>query len=299
MQNFIKKHVLKIIVIFVCFLPYSVLASTVYLETTRTEFFVGDTILVDVKVDSENKEINAIESDISLEYKTDAIVIKDLSLSGSDFSLWPNKPLLSEDLKTISLVGGAPNGLKSQNAKLFTIALNLKKPGQIVLHPKNISVYLNDGQATRDSINVRDLSFDVLPAKEGTIPVDEWHALVTEDKTPPKPFKIVAGQDNSVFEGKKFLSFNTIDEQSGIKYYEVKEGDLSLTRSSGTYILQEQDKLNKIIVSAYDAAGNTRTEIYDPNLSYANIVVISIFVVLLLAILVMVILKKRKKNEII
>src|SRR3989344_5865360 len=139
------------------FLPYSVFASNVYLETARTEFFVGDTILIDVKVDPEDKEINAVEGKISLDYLPGAVLIRDINLSESSFSLWPNRPSPSEDLKTISFVGGVPGGLKHQDATLFKIALNLKNTGQITLNPADISVYLNDGKGTRDNTNVQNL----------------------------------------------------------------------------------------------------------------------------------------------
>src|SRR3989344_3267268 len=147
MEKIIMKKLLKnkinIIIIIVIFLPYSVFASTIYLETARTEFFVGDTILVDVKVDSENKDINTVEGNISLKYLPDTVVVKDISLSRSSFSLWPNKPSLSEDLKNIFFVGGSLGGLNSKDAILFKIVLDLKKTGQITLNPTDFSIYLN------------------------------------------------------------------------------------------------------------------------------------------------------------
>jgi len=277
-----KKIPLSILVFSAIFLPYSVFASNVYLETAHTEFFVGDTILIYVKVDSKNKEINAVEGNISLYYVPDTVLIKDISFSESSFSLWPNKPSLSEDLKTISFAGGVPSGLQHQDATLFKIALNLKNTGQITLNPTDISVYLHDGKGTRDITEVQNLTINVLSQEIGYKPINDLETLISEDKTPPESFEIFAGQDESVFEGKKFLSFSTIDEQSGIKYYEVKEGDLPPIRSGGTYILQNQDTSTKVIVVAYDVAGNARESIYDPTYSYLNLVVIVAFVLLLL-----------------
>ena len=276
-------------------LPYSVFAASVHLETARTEFFVGDTVSVDVKVDSGGKEINTVEGRVLLDYSPDTVSVKDINLSGSSFSLWPNKPTLSEDLRTVSFVGGVPGGLTSQNATLFKIVLNLKDAGQITLIPTTISVYLNDGKGTRDIANVQSLTINVLPQEAGRGSINDLDTLISGDKTPPKPFEVILGQDNSVFEGKKFLSFVTVDEQSGIKYYEVREGDLAPVRSSGTYILENQDKRTKVVVVAYDAAGNARESVYDPKYPYLNLIVIVVLVLLLLITLGLV-LKKRKKN---
>jgi len=288
------KNKINIIIIIAIFLPHSVFAATIYLETARTEFFVGDTILVDVKVNSENKEINTVEGNVSLTYLPDVVVVKDIILSESSFSLWPNKPSLSEDLKTISFVGGTPLGLKSQNATLFKIVLNLKKVGQVILNPTDTSVYLNDGKGTKDSVNNKDLTLDILPKKDGSNSINDWDILISEDKTPPKSFEIVVGQDGSVFDGNKFLSFSTIDEQSGLRYYEVIEGNLPPTRSSGTYVLQNQDKSNKVTVIAYDASGNFKKETYNPKYSYFNFN--NIAIIIIFAILLFVIFKKRNKK---
>lgn len=269
-------------------------ASSVYLETSRSEFFVGDTILVDVKVSSGDKEINTVEGNIYLDYLSEAVSIKDISLSESALSLWPSKPVLRDDLKTISFVGGSPGGLQEQDATLFRIALNLKGAGQITLNPVGIVVYLNDGKGTRDAANTQSLAINVLPSEVGYEPINDLNILVSGDKTPPKSFKIIAGQDDSVFEGKKFLSFNTTDAESGVKYYEVREGDLSPVRSGGTYVLQNQDERVQVTVVAYDTAGNARESVYKPGRSYPSIILTAVLVLIVLSVLYRLIIKRRR-----
>lgn len=276
-------------------LPYSVSASTIYLEAEHAGWYVGDTVLVDVKVDSQNATINTIEGNISLEYPPGAVSIRDLSVSGSAFSLWPTKPSLGEDLKTISFVGGVPSGLQQHDATLFKIALYLKGTGQITLNPTDVSVYLNDGQGTKDTTGVKNLSLAVLPQPTGRTPVNDLDTLISGDHIPPEPFAIVVGQDTSIFDGKKFLSFNTIDKQSGVKYYEIREGILPPVQSNGTYVLQNQDTPTKAIVTAYDAAGNARESVYNPEQqSYLNRIGIAVLVVLLIVILGLLVRKRRK-----
>lgn len=298
MRLFNNKICLSVLVFSAALLPYSVFASSVYLETAHTEFFVGDTILIDVKVDSNGKEINTVEGKIFLDYLPGAILIRDINLSESSFSLWPDKPLLSDDLRIISFAGGVPSGFKKQDAILFKIALNLTNTGQITLSPDNVSVYLNDGKGTRDTVGIRNLTINVLPQDTGNRPANDLDALILEDKTPPEPFIIIAGQDDSVFEGKKFLSFSTVDNQSGVRYYEVIEGSFPVTRSGGTFVLQNQHTSNEVIVIAYDAAGNSRESVYSPPLNiFSYPIIISLIGSILIIILSIVIFRKIKRSR--
>ena len=106
-------------------------------------------------------------------------------------------------------------------------------------------------------------------------------------------FDIYAGQEGSVYDGKKFLSFNTTNAQSGIAYYDVREGGLPPVRSHGTYILQEQHTPVHVTIIAYDSAGNARESIYS-SMPYTVSYPIVIVIILMIMILVFVMYKKRK-----
>lgn len=281
-------------------MPSSVLASSVYIHTNHSEFFEGDAVLFSVRVDSEGKNINAVEGEVSLDHEADAISLIGINTSGSALSLWPNKPLPSERNTRISFVGGSPGGFVSKDAIVFNVVLTLHKAGQLALSPNNIAVYLNDGKGTKDEVSVKDLTINVLPKKPDAKPVDDWSGVILNDKTAPEPFEIYLGQEGSVFDGKKFLSFSTTDMQSGISYYEVIEGDLPPARSGETYILKEQDKLVKTVVIAYDSAGNTRESVYSPaapkEASYPLLLIL-VSIILLMLLLVGIFKKIRRVRK--
>lgn len=292
-----RKISLVVIAFSALVLPHAVSASTVYLEAERAEWHVGDTVLVAVKVDSEDKTINAVEGTISLDYPPDAVSIRDLSISGSAFPLWPTEPSPGEDSKTVSFVSGIPGGLQQHDATLFKIALYLKSAGQITLSPTEVFAYLNDGKGTKDITSAENLSLAVLPQTADYSPVNDLDALVSSDRIPPEPFDIVLGQNDSAFDGKKFLSFGTTDKQSGVKYYEVREGNLPPVRSNGTYVLRNQDTPTDVVVTAYDAAGNSRESVYNPTKpSYLAPTGIAVVVVLLIVTLVFFLARKRKET---
>ncbi|MEN9405545.1 MAG: hypothetical protein RLY47_504 [Candidatus Parcubacteria bacterium] len=293
MKTVSSKKTYFILVWSALFLPCSVFASTVYLDTSHSDFFVGDTVMVNVRIDSENKNINAVEGNVLLDYSPESASLIDINTSGSTFSLWPGKPLPSASNTSISFAGGSPGGLLSKDAIVFNIVLKLQKAGKVTLTPNDLSVYLNDGKGTKDEVRGKNVVIDVLPQKTDSESIDDWSGVILNDTTPPEPFKIYLGQEGSVFDGKKFLSFNAIDEQSGIAYYEVMENDLPQVRSGTTYVLQEQDKPVKATVIAYDSAGNSRKSTYSSAPYTISYPVIILLVVLILGWIAY---KKRKRS---
>lgn len=289
------KHIGSLLVLCTLFLPSVALASSVYVDTTRSEFFVGDTILFSVRIDSEGKNINAAEGELLLDHAANVASLTDITTSGSAFSLWPRKPLPSERNTRISFAGGSPGGLISKDAIMFTVVLKLQEPGQIALSPDNIGVYLHDGKGTRDSVRVKDFIINVLPKKPGAEAVDDWNTVVLNDKTPPEPFEVYLGQETSVFDGKKFLSFSTTDAQSGISHYEVREGNLLPIRSNETYVLQDQYGPVKVTVIAYDSAGNARESVYTSATYAAYSTTMIPIGIILIVILLIVIFKKIRR----
>ena len=256
-------------------LPHSVLASTVYVDTNHTDFFVGDTILFHVRINSEGEDINTVEGKILLDYLANAVLLTELNTAGSEFSLWPNKPFPSEDNTNISFVGGAPGGLVSSNAIFFNFVLKLQEPGQLLFSPNNIGVYLNDGKGTKDEVRIKDLAINVLSKESDAQPTDDWDTVISNDTTAPESFEITLGKDPSIFDNQYFIGFFTTDTESGVAYYEVKEGAGDFVRAESPYVLQDQSLQNVITVKAVDRSGNERTETLMPRtptaLSYKHI----------------------------
>ncbi len=248
-------------------LPHSVFTSTVYIDTDHSDFFVGDAILFNVRVNSLNKDINTVEGEVLLDYAADAISLTEINTSGSEFSLWPSKPFPSDNNTSISFVGGSPGGLISKDAIVFNMVLKLQETGHIILSPHNIGVYLNDGKGTKDTVNTKDLVINVLPKKSDTQSTDDWNTILSNDKKAPESFEIVIGKDPSIFDNQYFISFFTTDVESGVAYYEVQEGETDFVRAESPYVLGDQSLKNVIRVKAIDKAGNERIEELMPSTS--------------------------------
>lgn len=296
MNRSLNKKIFLSVIVGLVSIPSLVSATTIYFDTKQENLFAGDNIVVDVRVDSGGKEINAVEGKIFLDYTSKNISVGDLSVAGSVFPLWPQKPSLSLNEKEISFVGGIPEGVSSKDSLAFKVIINLEKPGKVTLKTSNFVAYLNDGKGTRDSVITRNFDLEIAPKPEDFESRSEWPDIIEKDQNPPKPFVIYLGQEGSVFDGKKFLAFNTTDDESGLAYYDVIEGDLSPVRSGNTYVLQEQNKPIKVIVQAYDFAGNVTESIYNPTSKNTSYSVIIIFIILIIFVAI----KMRKvKNEIV
>jgi hypothetical protein len=238
------------------------MAAFVYPTAQSQDIVAEDKFLVSLKFDTEGKNINSLEGLVGVYSSDGPVYIRDVNLGGSDFSLWPNKPSVSQgkESSSISFVGGIPGGLNKKDAMLFTISLTAENPGEVFIVPVSLTGYLNDGKGTPTAVNGNQLKLIITKANRPLR--DEWQQVITADTEPPLPFSIAIGQDSSIFDGKKFISFMTTDRQSGIDHYEVKEGDRGPVRSGTSYVLQNQDQLEPITVFAFDKAGNMQTATY-------------------------------------
>jgi hypothetical protein len=259
-----KKYIYNTValVTFFILIPAITSAATVYIETAQNKISVGDTAILNVKINAEGATINTVEGTVSLKSLGGNLVVKEFSLANSAFGLWPRTPSLSNDGKTISFVGGVPGGFSIEGATLFKIIVEAQKEGAVTLVPESLNAFANDGEGTKVSIKGVNLPVTVISAQKGVQPTNEWQKVIGGDKTAPEDFIIVLGQDSSLFEGKKFAFFSALDNQSGVDHYDVSENGAPAVRSGSTYVLQDQSGQVKLDVIAYDKAGNKKSSTY-------------------------------------
>ena len=220
-----------------------------------------DTFIVNVLLNTEGKVINAIEGTLSIRDDVGGdFQIKELSVAGSAFTIWPRKPSLNTTGNSISFTGGVVSGVSDTNALLFSIIIQVNKPGPLYVSSTDVVGYLNDGLGTSVSFKKTSNTITVLPSD--TVATDAWKNIIAGDNIPPEKFTVLLGQDPSMFDGMQFLSFQTTDADSGVDFYDVKEGGYEYVRTGTTYVLQNQDKVKNIIIRAHDKAGNIQIATY-------------------------------------
>jgi hypothetical protein len=164
--------------------------------------------------------------------------------------------------------------------------------------------------------------FSIVPPGEATTEFN-WLREVSEDSIKPEPFSVELVRDESVYEGKWFIVFNTLDKQSGIDHFEVyetaienegfvfgKDGVASIWKDARSPYLLEDQSLNSVIrVRAYDKAGNDRIgalipdqslrEVTKPPLSKSLfVIVVGLLALLFIGLVVFLMYRKlSKRNE--
>jgi len=292
-----KKRYFQTIILAILFglFPSGVLAATVFLESSRDDVSVGDTIVLSLKINTDKTAINTAQGSIAIKNSGGDLHAQELSLADSSFQLWPKTPSLADNGQSISFVGGAPGGFDRQGAVLFKIIFLAKKAGEAVVFPKDITVLANDGKGTMLPVETKGLTVRINSRKMGTVASDDWQSVVSADTIPPESFTIVPGQDPSIFAGQRFVFFSAVDKQSGISRYEVSENGAPAVPSNGTYILRDQKKEVVLTVTAFDKAGNKRVETYSSTPSFFSDHWLSVIIVLVIAIVLIWRVKRRKK----
>ncbi len=265
---------------------WSAQAVSTYVSANSQQIGLGDTVIVSFFVDAEDKEINVVEGSIRIA-NSHKIIIKDFSLANSAFSYWPRRPSWSPTDQVITFVAGVPGGVKAKALPLFKVVVAGQEAGQVSFVPEDFQAYANDGEGTKVTVAINTLTLDVSNISS-EIPKDEWAELVSGDNKPPYNITVDLGQDEAILSGQKFISFSAKDDESGIAYYEIKEGDRPAVRAGSPYVLQNQETLEPMVIIAYDKAGNASQLAFDPNDLYkvqANYWIWSIYLVALLLVL--------------
>lgn len=296
MKNF--KINSKLIIFFVfcfSFAAFSAQAAVLYFSSLNSEYSRGDIFKSDLKLNTQGEAANTC--DIKLSFDPMVLEVLEISKGGSILSLWPQEPMYSNKTGEIYFAGGTPGGFNGDE-KIISIIFRVigQNPTKIFIKddPK---ILLNDGAGTEAKVAVENANLNILPT-EKAVPINEWGKDVVEDKIQPKQFEIKINKDSTVFGGKYFIVFSTVDNETGIDHYEIKEGDSGWKIGSSPYVLEDQTLKNTIWVKAIDFAGNEMIKKINPgqkNIFWIVLIIIGIFFALLLFYLFFKKLKSTKK----
>jgi len=253
------KKILFIILVLVVLgvMPARGEAAVLYFSPAEETFYKNDIFVVELGLDTQDDEINAVELDLKI--PTDFLEFVELGKGDSILTFWASEPFYNQSQNSLYFIGGIPGGFKG-NGKLLTLALRAKTEGQAQLFfQDNSKVLLNDGQGTLANLGKETANFTIL-AQSREVPKNEWQEILKGDPLPPLSFEIKIGKDASVFEGKYFIAFSAEDFGSGIERYEIKEGAGDWKAGKSPYLLEDQSLSGKILVKAIDKAGNERIE---------------------------------------
>ncbi len=294
-----------LLLFFVCFLflPSRAKAASLYLYPESQTVNIGDTFIQEVRIDVE-EPINTVE--VYITFPPDTLEVIDVSLGNSLITIVAQSPVIDQNIGSVMFAGGIPGGytgkvsgdpgISNSLAKIVFRAL-IKGEAEVTVE-SNSKVLLNDGLGTEDSLKIEQARITILHKEPGEAGSDEWQEILQMDVIPPESFQPLIIQDALVFEGRHFLVFSTTDKQTGIDYYEVKQGKDNWQKAESPYSLTDQKLEGVIKVRAVDKAGNERVEIVVESikgpLSYYWVILILIVIVI---VIYLIILRKRKRRK--
>lgn len=290
MKKFLNNKIFFLTVLF--FLTPAVSrASEIEINAGSSNYDLKETFFVDVYLNTEFQNINAIEGTIVFDKN---LILKETIDSDSFINFWIEKDISGESFQFAGIV---PGGFRGTGGKLFTLVFETQNSGKTSIVLQNAAVFLNDGFGTREIVSVKQKEFIVsskLSADFGE------KNLFSSDVYSPESFKPEISKSDSLFDGKWFLVFATVDKNSGISHYLVKEAKfktLMFFKSwkivESPYVLSDQSKTSFIAIKAVDKAGNEIIErVYPENPKPLVIKITSIFIAVFVVIIFLFLLKK-------
>lgn len=280
---------LSVVGLLIWLAPQNVSAAELYFKVVPNTSGNDRATIVEARVDPQGKKLNVVEGIVNFQ----GDIVDKLSVAvetgGSVLTMWPTSPVYSTSDHAIRFAGGVPAGFTAESL-LFRLRLFSSVTGNTTISWIGGTVYLNDGQGTKEPVSARSLSINLNEE------VPQAISKTSPDTTPPTFDSVDVGQDPSVHDGKYFISFHATDDTSGIARYEIKEGDNATSVTDGVYVFKDQNRSTPVTIIAYDQAGNSQ-EIKIP-VRYdwrKNVIIISLAIIVLLVVIIYVYKKKIKK----
>lgn len=161
---------INIIALALLVLPVSIFAAEINFNQVGN---IGDSNIVEVRIDPKSKNINVVEGAISVDFEKVSEVsemnqvgdTKDINIEiengNSILSLWPIVPKYNSDEKEINFTGGLPLGFNKEGLLFRIKILSSQYIGNVKLAWAGGTAYLNDGKGTKESISSQPLTISL------------------------------------------------------------------------------------------------------------------------------------------
>lgn len=265
------------------FAPLVSSAAALRIDPATKQVGSGDIFVATVRVDVEKDEcINA--ATVVINYPADLLRLNTLSRGESIFTLWLDDSI-DHNKGEVRFTSGIPGGYCGHTSGdpgntniIGKLVFQYKgnKIGEIInaTFGAETEIVLNDGQGTKGELVTSGMS---ITSVESDHVKNEWLKIVKDDTFAPEIFTPIIIQDTSVEDSPYAVVFDTVDKQSGVEHYEIIEEDprsfgfrfgsrikAKLSIAKSPYILQDQSLSSRIVIRAYDHAGNMEEQIIPP-----------------------------------
>ncbi len=246
-----KNLLVAISLTLVLFGGLSAKAAEISIESKTQTIAVGQQFQVDILLNTENEEINAIEGKVI--FPEDLLELKEIRDGNSIVNFWIERPKINSNNQII-FSGIIPGGYIGEKGLIFSAIFQAKDKKEGLIEIQEAKTLLNDGKGTEAKLKIFNFQFSIF--KQPSIPQTPISEI--KDTEPPEDFEPQVASDPTMFDGKCFLVFATQDKGSGIDHYEVCEGKRKCIAAESPHLLKNQSLDEEIIVKAIDKSGNER-----------------------------------------
>lgn len=259
-----KNFTLILFALCILLAPGFAFADEVYFEPAQALDRQEKPFTTTLVLNTEGDNINTIQGTLKINPEIPGDV--QITDSGSIVTYWIIKPVWDKKNGLVHFAGAIPGGYVGGSGILFSIILppysgpTLDKAISVI----DLQAYKNDGIAT--SANISKANFGL-----GDIAGDVDHNISQQlyingrkDDIQPEDFNPQVSRNNNIFNGRWFVSFATVDKESGIDHYEVQEtksGSIDSGKwkiATSPYELTDQKLSSFIYVIAVDRQGNEK-----------------------------------------
>ncbi len=162
---FVQFSLVAIIIFAVFFRPAITEAASLGMFTDKANPVVGDTLTVDVKIDSEDVSINAAQA--TIKFPTDILKVDTLDKTDSTFNFWLTEPSFDNTLGNVSFVGGSTiSGYSGKSLQVLRIKFKVIGNGDASLVFSDTAISAADGSGANVLSISKGVSFSVLSKSE-------------------------------------------------------------------------------------------------------------------------------------
>ncbi len=234
-----------------------------------TKVGVNQDFQVNVLLDTEMEEINAIEGKII--FDKNILTLKEVRDANNVISLWVKDPGQNKNNGMVEFSGITPGGFNSfaQTKSVFSLIFRANNEGEASLKTEGILVLLNNGQGSPAKVTVSKIPMIKIEKNF----ISSQPVLVIDDKESPEPLFVEIIKDNSIENNNWVVVFYGHDKKSGIDHYEIAEQKggqlsdykkLSWQSAQSPQLLSDQTRQSFVYIKAVDRAGNEVVTVVAP-----------------------------------
>lgn len=179
-----KTNTLLFIIIFIFSFSHKIIAADFFTTAAKTQVNVNETFDIYININSDGETINSGEGNIT--FPADLLSIVSINNSSSIFSMWPEKPVFSNQNGTLSFNGGLPNpGFFGSRGTTLRVTFKANKTGVAPISIVSGSIYSNDGTGTDVLKGKRGITMTIKPTPVKEVVEEEKTVIKEEDLVKP------------------------------------------------------------------------------------------------------------------